>query len=130
MVFNYLIKKKINYRSIYLSSFFYKNIFNFNILKLLWSKLKIINKRNLRQQYLPKYKSHIMGFKMIFRGRFSRKDRASKMTLVMGKVPLNTLESKIDYTFLTMPLKNSIISFKIYMYRKEFLYNYKNTVFI
>lgn len=71
-----------------------------------------------------------MGFKMIFRGRFSRKDRASKMTLVMGKVPLNTLESKIDYTFLTMPLKNSIISFKIYMYRKEFLYNYKNTVFI
>lgn len=58
-----------------------------------------------------------MGFKMRFKGRFSRKERASKMTLNMGKVPLNTLKAKIDYTFLTLPLKNSAISLKIFIYR-------------
>lgn len=48
----------------------------------------------------------------------------------MGKVPLNTLKAYIDYDFLTVALKNSAMSFKIYMYRKRLLNKYKNQITI
>lgn len=69
-----------------------------------------------------------MGFKLVFKGRFSRKLRASKITLIIGKIPLNTLDSKIDYTFLTIPLLNSALSIKLYMYKNTIVQGYKNSV--
>jgi hypothetical protein len=38
------------------------------------------------------------------------------------------LKAKIDYTFLTLPLKNSAISLKIFLYRWPILNVYKNIV--
>jgi len=58
-----------------------------------------------------------MGFKFAFRGRFSRKQRASFIWMHEGKVPLNTLKLFIDYSFLTITLKNSLVSIKIWLYR-------------
>lgn len=47
-----------------------------------------------------------------------------------GKVPLNTLTAKIDYAFLTMPLKNSAVGIKVYLYKLSNDYNthYKQIV--
>ena len=70
-----------------------------------------------------------MGYKLVFKGRFSRKQRASKATLLIGKVPLNTLNFKVDYVFMTVPLKNSAISLKFYLYKNENLSLYfKNLI--
>jgi ribosomal protein S3 len=71
-----------------------------------------------------------MGFKMIFKGRFSRKDRASKMVLLMGKVPLNNININVDYNLITMPIKNSAISIKVFIYRIPVVQKYKNIVII
>lgn len=122
--------KKINNGAIYISSFFNKNIFNFKILKILFLIYKNINLRNIRQQFIPPYYSNIMGFKMIFKGRFSRKDRASKMVLLMGKVPLNNININVDYNLITMPIKNSAISIKVFIYRIPVVQKYKNIVII
>jgi len=42
-----------------------------------------------------------------------------------GKVPLNTLSVKLDYSFFTIPLKNSAISIKIILYKNIYKERYK-----
>lgn len=71
-----------------------------------------------------------MGFKFVLKGRFSRKQRASKISLLIGKVPLNTLKYKVDYSFITIPLKNSAISLKLYLYKNEKISIYKKKIII
>jgi len=49
--------------------------------------------------------------------------------MTFGKVPLNTLAAKIDYTFLTMPLKNSAVGIKVYLYKlNEGYVHYKQII--
>lgn len=128
LFYSYKIIKKINNKFISISAFFNKNISNFHILKTMWLAFKKINVRNVRHQYIPLYYSNIMGFKMVFKGRFSRKERASKMRLQIGKIPLNILNVNIDYNFITLPIKNSAISIKVYLYRMPIVQLYKNIV--
>lgn len=110
-------KRKSSVKLITFSLFFYKNIMNYEYLRKFWWKFKNFNLRNIRQNYIVKYKSILMGFKFAFRGRFSRKQRASFIWIHEGKVPLNTLNLFIDYSFLTITLKNSAVSIKIWLYR-------------
>ena len=70
-------KYKSPVKLINFSIFFYKNILHYEYLKRYWSKFKNFNLRNIRQEYIFKYKSILMGYKFAFRGRFSRKQRAS-----------------------------------------------------
>jgi ribosomal protein S3 len=44
---------------------------------------------------------------MSFKGRFTRKQRASSVWFHQGFVPLNTIKGAIDYSFFTIPLKNN-----------------------
>jgi hypothetical protein len=111
--------KKVNNKAVAISSYLNNNLFNFGIIKSLWSIYINFNKRNTRNKYIPIFNSPIMGLKMVIKGRFSRRDRVSKMMINMGKVPLNTLKAVIDYDFLSVPIKNSAMSFKIYIYRKK-----------
>jgi small subunit ribosomal protein S3 len=60
-----------------------------------------------------------LGFKVHLRGRFSRKQKASSIRFFKGTVPLNTLKASIDYGFYTIPLKNSLISVKVWFYKTE-----------
>ena len=53
------------------------------------------------------------GFRLKFKGRFSRRQKASSVLYNYGSVPLTTLKTNIDYSFYTIPLKNSAISVKI-----------------
>ena len=110
-------KYKSSVKLINFSLFFYKNILHYEYLKRYWWKFKNYNLRNIRQKYIVKYKSILMGFKFAFRGRFSRKQRASFIWIHEGKVPLNTLNLFIDYSFLTIALKNSVVGIKIWLYR-------------
>lgn len=59
----------------------------------------------------------LFGFRFQFKGRFSRKQRASSIVYNIGKVPLTTLTANIDYSFCTIPLKNSAVSVKVWLYR-------------
>lgn len=113
------VKKKVNTSMLAFSSFFNTHFLNYSMLKTLWNVFNKVNLRNERDLYMPKYQSLIKGFKMVLKGRFSRKQRASKMTLLLGKVPLNTLNVKMEFSLEVTTVKNSAISLKLYMYRNS-----------
>jgi ribosomal protein S3 len=60
---------------------------------------------------------------MLLSGRFRRKQRASSYWLSKGQVPLNTLEAFIDYAYYTIPLRNSAITVKIWLYKSSNISN-------
>ena len=109
--------KTINTKIIYIGSFFVRNLISYRLTQDLWLNYRNFNLRDLRQKYIPKYSTLLYGFKIVIKGRFSRKQRASKVIMTVGKVPLNTGDAVIDYTFLTIPLKNSAVGIKVYLYR-------------
>jgi hypothetical protein len=76
------------------------------------------NKKRLRTKAF-KIEAGLLGFKFHCLGRFSRKERASSEWFIQGKVPLNTLKAHIDYGFWTVPLKNSSISIKVWLYKAK-----------
>lgn len=66
------------------------------------------------------------GYRLICNGRFSRKQRASKYVFSFGRISLSTVSRRIDYSFQTSVLKNSVCGFKLYLsfigYRLEHLH--------
>jgi len=62
----------------------------------------------------------LIGYKIQLRGRFTRKQIAAKHVFKGGHVPLNTLNSNIDYGFATVPIKNSAIGVKVWLYRGHY----------
>lgn len=71
----------------------------------------------IKMKELYSSSSFILGYKMSFRGRFTRKQRASSVWFHQGFVPLNTIKGHIDYSFFTIPLKNSAVSIKLWLYK-------------
>jgi len=96
-------------------SLFYLN----NILCYNFCVKNYIIKNNIYIDFPGKYKkrtlffSDIVGFKFQFKGRFSRKQRAAKSTFTVGNTSLTKLNSKVEYGFYTIPLRNSAVSIKI-----------------
>jgi len=76
-----------------------------------------LNKMRARVYPSQPLKGSLFGFKFHFRGRFSRKQRAGSFLVSKGNMPLTTLSSHIDYAFLTMPLDNSVVSIKVWLFR-------------
>jgi len=95
-------------------------------MKHLWLKHNSINKHNIRNNIIIKRKSSLIGYKMGFYGRFARKQKASSIWYNYGRMPLNKVSINIDYAFFTIPLKNSAVSIKIWLYKnfKYSSYNY------
>lgn len=85
------------------------NDFNMNHLK---SRIKIHTKLN-----------SLKGYKMHLTGRFTRKQRAASYWFSKGKVPLNSINNYIDYSFFTLPLHNSAITVKVWLYKSDDLSN-------
>jgi ribosomal protein S3 len=75
--------------------------------------MKKFNKRNARHNINEYKKSGLVAYKMAFKGRFSRKQRASSIWYAHGRASLNRLDLKVDYAFVKVPLKNSAVSIKI-----------------
>lgn len=106
IISNYFLRTYIKY--LYISYSYYQFINAFNV-----------NKRKfyLKVKELHKINSYILGYKMSFRGRFTRKQRASSIWFHQGVVPLNTVKGHIDFAFFTIPLKNSSVSIKLWLYK-------------
>lgn len=85
------------------------NDFKMNHLK---SRIKIHTKLN-----------SLKGYKMHLTGRFTRKQRAASYWFSKGKIPLNTINTFIDYSFFTLPLPNSAITIKVWLYKSDDLLN-------
>jgi ribosomal protein S3 len=77
-----------------------------------------INKRKVRlgRSVTPRY---LIGFKFHCLGRFTRRQRASSKWVDAYKMPLNTLSAFIDYGFFTIPLRNSAIAVKVWLYKDK-----------
>ena len=61
----------------------------------------------------------LIGFKFHCSGRFSRKQRASSLWFREKKIPLNTMTANIEYGFHTVPIRNSAVSIKIWLYKQK-----------
>lgn len=82
-----------------------------------------MNKLRARLFPTESFKGTIYGFKFHFRGRFSRKQRAGSFIFTRGNVPLTTVAANIDYGFATVPLDNSLVSVRVWIFRNPFLKN-------
>ena len=126
VLYNNIYKyKKIYTNVLYLSINFTKLYLNYNYYKILWLKLIGFKKKIWKNKDENDVKSVIIGYKMSFKGRFSRKQRASSIWFTHGKVPLNTINNIIDYSFFTVPLRNSAVSIKIWIHKNMNYSNYK-----
>ncbi len=85
------------------------NDFKMNHLK---SRIKIHTKLN-----------SLKGYKMHLTGRFTRKQRAGSYWFSKGKIPLNTINTFIDYSYFTIPLPNSAVTIKVWLYKSDDLLN-------
>jgi hypothetical protein len=114
----------INPNNLTMSNYFFKSYMIY--LYTLFSFRKFsdyinINRRKnyLKEKQLYSTTSFILGYKMSFKGRFTRKQRASSVWFHQGFVPLNTFKGYIDYSFFTIPLKNSAVSIKLWLYKNK-----------
>lgn len=124
---NYNIILNYNFSlSLELSAFKAANIFFNRLLtyhywvynyKWIWAAA-LLNKRRLRIRK-PADVNTFLGYKFQFRGRFSRRQRASSAVYRKGIVPLNTLSAPIDYGYSTVPLFNSLASIKVWLYKNN-----------
>lgn len=60
--------------------------------------------------------TNYLGFKISCSGRFSRRQRATRYSLLIGTVPLTQLNADIDYGNYIVPIKNSAISIKVWVH--------------
>ena len=109
---NYIIMS-----SYYLKSYMFYLYSNFSFRKIMEHLNLNRRKYYIRLRNTYKSSSFILGYKMSFKGRFTRKQRASSIWFHQGIVPLNTIKGFIDYSFFTIPLKNSAISVKLWLYK-------------
>lgn len=89
---------------------------NYNI-NWIYSALKV-NKRNERLR--PKTNLTLLtGFRIVCVGRLTRRNRSTRRIADSRYMPLNTLSAVIDYGFYTIPLKNSTVCIKVWLYKKK-----------
>lgn len=106
------------------ASFFFNKviIYNYWFYNMNWlHNSNVLNKLRARIYPLEPVKGSLYGFKFHFRGRFSRKQRAGSFVFSRGNMPLTTLSANIDYGFITMPLVNSLVSIKVWLFRSVWL---------
>jgi small subunit ribosomal protein S3 len=61
----------------------------------------------------------LLGFKIQFRGRFTRKQIAACYKYVNGKMPLTSIDANIDYAFRSVAIKNSAVGVKVWFYKGQ-----------
>lgn len=105
----------LKYSCINLNRYLKFQYWNFNYLN--WS----LHENNYLKSRITKYTrlSLFKGFKILFVGRFKRKQRASKYWISRGTVPLNTIKACIEYGYYTIPLINSAITVKVWIHRSK-----------
>jgi hypothetical protein len=99
----------INYKRYFkymFSKYVYKSFFKVHKVNYLRARINYITRGN-----------NLIGYKMKLAGRFSRKQRAGHWWFSKGRAPLNTLTALIDYAYYALPIVNSVISVRIWLYK-------------
>lgn len=97
----------------------YKRYFKYMFSKYVYKaffKVHKVNYLRARINYVTRG-NNLIGYKMKLAGRFSRKQRAGHWWFSKGKAPLNTLTALIDYAYYALPIVNSVISVRIWLYK-------------
>ena len=115
----------LNVNHLLISSNIIKYFMNFSYFRVLWNLVHPFNKRDARKNMHLYKASGLIAFKMAFKGRFSRRQRASSIWYAHGRASLNRLNIKMDYAFVKVPLLNSIVSIKIWLFINPVYKNYK-----
>jgi hypothetical protein len=141
LIYEYFYINKLSFFNLayfdvfYKRSFMYLRLLNLNYKRYLkfnywfYQYKWVITELNMNH-LKSRIKSHtkfynLRGYKMHLRGRFRRKQRASSYWFSRGKVPLNTITAFIDFAFFTIPLANSAITVKVWLYKSDdILHNY------
>ena len=82
----------------------------------MWYSIKAFSYLKARQEVETDSTTLFRGFKIHCLGRFSRRQRAKSYWLHLGMVPLNKFKADIDYSNYTIPIKNSLISVKVWVH--------------
>lgn len=88
------------------SKYVYKSFFKVHNVNYLRARINYVTRGN-----------NLIGYKMKLAGRFSRKQRAGHLWFSKGKAPLNTLSALVDYAYYSIPIINSVISVRIWLYK-------------
>ena len=93
---------------------FFNSQFNSN------NKLRMVG-ATVKRMGNKKVKQGLLGFKIQCKGRFSRKQIASKHVFTQGSVPLSTISANIDYGFASKAILNSSVGVKVWLhfYRQD-----------
>jgi hypothetical protein len=119
-LYYYEKNSNINYNMIKLSCLNLNRYIKYNYWIYNYHELNEFNLNNLKSRIkIHTRKNNIKGYKMHLVGRFRRKQRAASYWFSKGKVPLNTITSLIDYAYFTLPLKNSAITVKVWLYKSD-----------
>ena len=121
IIFNSGFRFATEFSALWAANYFFNKLIRFCFWKYNFNWL--INFRKFNKLKLRSAKhflnSGLLGFKIHFRGRFSRKQRASSIWFNEGLMPLNTLSASIDYSFNSVPLHNSLASVKVWLYKTK-----------
>ncbi len=83
-----------------------------------------LNKLQLRENRINRqFWFGLAGFKFQFCGRFSRKQRSASVFIQHGRMPLNTINSHIEYSMCSNIARNSTVSVKIWFFYTNFMYS-------
>ena len=63
--------------------------------------------------------SKVQGLKLVIKGRLNNAARAKKRVITIGKIPLTTINSNIDYSESTAFTSNGTIGVKAWVSRKS-----------
>lgn len=138
---HFLIKSTLEKKKPTIFQFYnYNFLFIFSKIKKIHKSLNLISLINLAMKNLQKTKGRffislipllrtlryfynrkaIQGYKLICKGRFSRRQRASKRVFQEGSISFGNIKSKTDYIFKDVVLKNSICGFKLYVTYRDY----------
>jgi hypothetical protein len=94
---------------------YFKYLFSKYVYKS-FHKIHNVNYLRARINYVTRG-NNLIGYKMKLAGRFSRKQRAGHLWFSKGRAPLNTLTALIDYAYYSIPIMNSVISVRIWLFK-------------
>jgi hypothetical protein len=103
-------------------------IYNNSFYNLGW-KYNNLKKRSINLKRCLNSTRGLLGFKIKCSGRFSRRQRAKSVWFSSGAVPLNTFNQKIDYSFFSIPITNSKITIKVWLFTSKFYINWYYKMF-
>lgn len=118
VIFNYFIIGNFNYTSELLTKY---------VCTKLKQRFTLVQVVQPLVKYLSKLikKKNLFGYRLELVGRFTRKQRATKMLIKDGTVPLATINKKIDYSQSFVILKDGVGNVKIWLNKTK---KFKNSL--